>query len=335
MDNNESGSGSNQSLDYKLVRLDVSIILPAYNEEKAIRKVLSDVQAAMEGTNYGYEIIVVDDFSTDRTVELAQEFPVRIIRRAKNGGSGATRKTGIQYARGDIVVMLDTDDSYSAEDIPLMLSYFPEYDQVNGARTSEEGTMPWLRGPAKWLLRKIAVFLTNYPIPDLNTGLKAFKRNIMINYLWVIPDGFSCVTAMTLAFITNGHFIKYIPTTYKKRVGESKFHPLRDTYNYLLTIYRMILYFHPMKAFSLIFWFLAVFGLTRTLVNRIFLGYMLMGDIVILLSAGLVLIIGLLAELLIASTRQATFQNIANTVKTFERDVQIGAKKAWPSGDDK
>jgi len=229
----------------------ISILLPAYNEEHAIGKVLDDIKNAMEKTEYSdnYEILVIDDNSRDKTAEISESKGARVIRRKINGGSGASRKTGIIEAKGEIIAMLDADDTYSAEDIPKMLNFFPEYDQVNGARDSEQGAMKFLRVPAKWTICKIASFLSGVKIPDLNTGLKAFKKDLMIKYMWVIPDGFSCVTTMTLAFLCNGHNVKYIPTKYKKRMGKSKFHPVKDTYKYLQTVLRIIIYFNPFKIF--------------------------------------------------------------------------------------
>ena len=129
--------------------------------------------------------------------------PVKVIRRPERRGAGAAEDRH-SPRQGEIVVMLDADGSYPADAILELLRYFPAYDQVNGARTSEQGTLPWLRRPAKWLIRKLACYLTGHAIPDLNTGLKAFKREEMLRWLWVVPDGFSCVTTMTLAFLTNG-----------------------------------------------------------------------------------------------------------------------------------
>ena len=168
-----------------------------------------------------------------------------VVRRPERGGSGTARKTGILAAHGEIVVMLDGDGSYTPGDIPALLKQMPAYDQVNGARTTEEGTMKWLRTPAKWVIRKLACYLTGTKIPDLNTGLKAFRRDVMLEYLWVLPRGFSCVTTMTLAFLCNGYAVKYVPTTYRKRIGKSKFHPLKDTRNYLATVLRMVIFFAP------------------------------------------------------------------------------------------
>ena len=204
----------------------LSVLLPAYNERDAIQRVLGEIVEALSAESLHYEILVVDDASTDGTAELAEQFartcwqcPVTVVRCPERRGAGAARKVGVRAARGEIVVMLDADGTYPAESIPELLRYFPAYDQVNGARTSEQGTLPWLRRPAKWFIRKLACYLTGHKIPDLNTGLKAFKRSAMLPWLWVVPDGFSCVTTMTLAFLTNGHPVKYVPTPYRPRIG--------------------------------------------------------------------------------------------------------------------
>ena len=125
--------------------------------------------------------------------------------------------------------MLDADGTYVAGDLPQLLSFFPDYDQVNGARTSEQGTHKALRVPTKWCIRKLAEWISGKKIPDLNTGMKVYKRDLMLHYLWGMPDGFSCVTSMSLAFLCNGHPVKYVTVDYRKRIGKSKFHPVSDT----------------------------------------------------------------------------------------------------------
>lgn len=283
-------------------KISVSIIIPIYNEEEAIGKVIDDIKKMINRTNYSYEILVVDDASTDNSVTIAKSKNVNVIEREINRGAGASRKTGIINAKGKLIVMLDGDGTYNVADIPKMLSYFPEYDQVNGARDIEKGTIKILRIPAKWLIRKLACYLTNTNIPDLNTGLKAFKKDIMMKYLWVIPDGFSCVTSMTLAFLINGHSIKYVPSKYHKRIGKSKFHPIKDTMLYIQTVFRMIMYFNPLKILgpiSVILFFSAIL--------IFFLGYfllhVLMDTTIILLivSSFQILAIGMTAELIVKS----------------------------------
>lgn len=277
--------------------VEVSVVLPAYNEEGAIPQVIREIKEAMKRTSYTYEIVVVDDASTDATHKRAREEGVRAVRRLRRGGSGASRRTGIETAQGEIIVMLDADGSYDPADIPKLLEYFPSYDQVNGARTSEQGTLKALRMPTKWLIRQLACYLTSSHIPDLNTGLKAFKREIMKKYLWVLPDGFSCVTTMTLAFLANGYAVKYIPVNYRKRIGKSKFHPVKDTFAYLNTVIRMVMYFKPLRIFIPLSFLLLLMAVLKSTLSLRWTSTLQESDI-ILFVAGLVMgALGLLADL--------------------------------------
>jgi len=288
----------------------VTILLPAYNEQEAIGQVLQEIVEAMASTGIPYEILVVDDGSTDGTAEIAQGFarqcqacPVRVLRLPENRGAGAARKVGIRLARGEIIVMLDADGSYPAQCIPELLRYFPQYDQVNGARTSEQGRWPWLRRPAKWLIRKLACSLTGKHIPDLNTGMKAFKRRAMLPWLWVVPDGFSCVTTMTLAFLTNGYMVKYVPIPYRPRIGQSKFHPLRDTAAYLSTVLRMVLYFCPLRIFLPLACLILALGMLKSMGSFLLTGSMQESDMVVLTAGLMTGMLGMLAEVCVAHHR--------------------------------
>jgi glycosyltransferase involved in cell wall biosynthesis len=292
-------------------RLKLTVLLPAYNEQLAIAGVLAEIVEALADESIAYEILVVDDASTDRTAEIAEQFAldcwqcaVRVVRCPENRGAGAARKVGVREARGEVVVMLDADGTYPADCIPELLKHFPAYDQVNGARTSEQGTLPWLRGPAKWFIRMLACYLTGCRIPDLNTGLKAFKRDAMLPWLWVVPNGFSCVTTMTLAFLTNGYAVKYVPTPYRRRIGRSKFHPIKDTWAYLATVLRIVLYFRPLKIFLPLSAAMMAAGVLKTSWSFSTTGSMQESDIVVLLAGFMTCMLGLLAEVIVAHHRR-------------------------------
>jgi polyisoprenyl-phosphate glycosyltransferase len=291
--------------------LDVTVLLPAYNEEQAIEHVLTEIVTALADEPLKFEILVVDDASIDRTVAYAERFAshctrceVRVLRRRENGGAGAARKDGVRAARGEVVVMLDADGSYPAASVRDLLRHFPDYDQVNGARTSEQGTMPLLRRPAKWLIRRLACYLTGREIPDLNTGLKAFKRDAMLEWLWVVPDGFSCVTTMTLAFLTNGYAVKYVPTPYRKRIGRSKFHPIKDTLAYLNTVVRITSYFRPLRVFLPTAALVLGLGSAKSVYSFVTTGTMQESDVVLLTAGFLTAMFGLLAEIVVAHHRR-------------------------------
>jgi glycosyltransferase involved in cell wall biosynthesis len=229
---------------------DVSVVLPCYNEREHVEQEIKRIRAALDSEGMTYELICVDDGSTDGTREILATIPgIRTILLPRNQGSGTARRIGTQQARGQVVVWTDADMTYPNELIPELVRTLDEnYDQVVGARKSEAGTYKLFRVPAKWAIRRLASYLTNTPIPDLNSGLRAFKRSVAEPYLKLLPPGFSCVTTITLAFLSNGHQIKYVPIDYFKRSGRSKFHPFRDAYNYLLQVLRMVMYFNPLRV---------------------------------------------------------------------------------------
>jgi glycosyltransferase involved in cell wall biosynthesis len=229
---------------------DVSVVLPCFNEREHVELEIKRIRAALEGAGLAYELICVDDGSTDGTRELLEATPgIRTIVLPRNQGAGTARRIGTQQATGRVVVWTDADMTYPNELIPELVAELDDtYDQVVGARRSEAGTYKLARVPAKWAIRKLASFLTNTDIPDLNSGLRAFKRAVAEPYLRLLPAGFSCVTTITLAFLSNGHPVKYVPIDYFKRAGRSKFHPFRDAYNYIIQVLRMVMYFNPLRV---------------------------------------------------------------------------------------
>jgi glycosyltransferase involved in cell wall biosynthesis len=229
---------------------EVSVVLPCYNERNHVEQEIKRIRAALEAAGMSYELICVDDGSTDGTREVLASIPaIRTILFPRNQGSGTARRIGTQEARGRVVVWTDADMTYPNELIPDLVRELDEgYDQVVGARKTEAGTYKFFRVPAKWAIRRLAAYLTNTPIPDLNSGLRAFKRDVAKPYLRLLPPGFSCVTTITLAFLSNGHQIKYVPIDYFKRAGNSKFHPFKDAYNYIIQVLRMVMYFNPLRV---------------------------------------------------------------------------------------
>ena len=234
----------------------VTIVLPCYNEGAHVLAEIDRITAAMTPSDLTYELLCIDDASTDDTLDVLRHalgrYPhLRILPFRRNGGSGTARRIGTQQARGEIVVWTDADMTYENERIPELVRILRDdatYDQVVGARTTEEGTHKWARVPAKWLIRKIAEWLTKSRIPDLNSGLRAFRREVSLPYLRLLPAGFSCVTTITIAFLSNQHDIRYVDTAYAKRAGVSKFHFVHDAYRYILQVLRMVMYFDPLKV---------------------------------------------------------------------------------------
>ncbi|MGH3261585.1 MAG: glycosyltransferase family 2 protein, partial [Trebonia sp.] len=197
----------------------VTIVLPCYNEEGHVIAEIERISAAMDASGYSYELVCVDDASTDGTLaklyDAAPRFPkMEIVHFHRNSGSGTVRRIGTQRAGGEIVVWTDADMTYPNERIPELVQILekdPAIDQVVGARTSEQGTYKMLRVPAKWFIRKFAEQLTGAKIPDLNSGLRAFRREVSLPYLRLLPAGFSCVTTITVSFLANNHELYFVP----------------------------------------------------------------------------------------------------------------------------
>ncbi|MFZ0161783.1 MAG: glycosyltransferase family 2 protein [Kineosporiaceae bacterium] len=297
-------------LDTRTATPQVSVVLPCFNERDHVVAELERITDALDASSLTYEVLAVDDASTDGTLEVLREnearFPhVQVIAFRRNGGSGTVRRIGTQLARGEIVVWTDADMSYPNERIPELVQVLlddPTYDQVVGARTSEEGSHKWLRLPAKWLIRKIAERLSNQRIPDLNSGLRAFRRSVSLPYLRLLPAGFSCVTTITLAFLSNQHDIKYLPIDYAKRAGTSKFHFTRDAYRYILQVLRMVMYFDPLKVLMPPALWLLLIGLVKGVVDMVrHPFYFPASTVLLVLSALIIASMALLADLVVRS----------------------------------
>jgi glycosyltransferase involved in cell wall biosynthesis len=286
--------------------LDVSIILPVYNEAEHLEAEVTRVRAAMNASPYSYEIIVVNDGSTDNSAEVAARIDnIRFINFLQNRGSGSARKAGTYAARGRVTVWTDVDRTYPNDTIPQLVKELDGYDQVVGARTTEEGTVKALRVPAKWLIRKLASFLSGTKIPDLNSGFRAFRTDVARQYLNQLPVGFSCVTTITMTFLAGGYSVKYVPIEYAKRAGESKFHWYKDTRRYATQVVRMILSYNPLRIFMPVGLTLFAIGTVKLIVDLIHRDLHVAADtLLILFAAFQVIAIGLLADLVTRSTRE-------------------------------
>ena len=293
-------------------KVDVTVVLPCYNEVGHVEEELVRISQAMDESGYVYDLDVYDDGSTDGTRDLLKRldesgtYPrMRYIPRARNGGSGTIRRIGSQEARGRIVVWTDADMTYPNERIPefaRMLDVDDSIDQVVGARTSEEGTYKLLRVPAKWAIRKVASYLTATKIPDLNSGLRAFRRDVAVPYLPLLPPGFSCVTTLTVAFLSNGHDVKYEPIDYAKRAGKSKFNFVKDAYRYILQVLRMVMYFNPLKVLMPLALWLVGIGLAKVVYDLIAHPFRVAVNTLLLLVTGLIIAaVALLADLIVRS----------------------------------
>jgi len=283
-----------------------SIVIPAYNEEAAIGDDLDVIKRTMDSTGRPYEIIVVNDGSTDRTVEIVSSRQgVQLVHHERNRGTGAARTTGIQAARGDVIIMTDGDGTYPNQDMPKLLECLEQCDMVIGARRQEQGTAKLLRAPAKWFIRRLAAYLTETEIPDLNSGMRAFKKDIAMRYLNLLPNTHSWVSTITIAFLSDGYSVRFIPIDYYKRKGRSSFHPIKDTYNYITLVVRAVTYFNPLKVFLPVALTLILVGAVKLVRDIVYYrGFYVPGvTLMLILTAIQVGAIGLLADLLVKRGR--------------------------------
>ncbi|MBM2825993.1 MAG: glycosyl transferase family 2 [Dehalococcoidia bacterium] len=283
----------------------VSVVIPVYNEEEAIGHDLDVITKAMDISGIYYEVIVVDDGSGDRTSQIVESRKeVKLVRHDRNLGTGAALKTGIRHAKGDIVVMTDGDGTYPNHEIPALLSYMGEYDMVIGARKRERGTVPWLRTPAKAFIRTLASYMTGVKIPDLNSGLRCFRKDVAEKFFPILPQGHSWVSTITLAFLSSGYQVKFLPIDYYERKGgKSSFHPVKDTLSYLGLVARTVMYFNPLKILGPLSLALLTIGGAKLIRDVMVYNFHVPGSTIMIVLTGIqVLALGLIADLIVKRT---------------------------------
>ncbi len=231
-----------------LTGLSLSVVIPAYNEEGAVRSTVNEVRDALEPTGIPYEIIVVDDGSDDSTRAEAAASGATVDFNQVNLGYGAALKRGMRRAQYDFVAIIDADGTYPAAHLPEMLAMCREQDMVVGDRGAAMKTVPMIRMPAKIMLNMISSYLAERNLNDINSGLRVFRRNELVSFLPLLPQTFSFTTTITLCMTCNGKRMTYTPIEYRKRIGKSKIRPI-DFINFIVVILRIIVLFNPLRIF--------------------------------------------------------------------------------------
>lgn len=228
----------------------ISVIIPVYNEEGAIEDTLNRLLSVIKDSKREFEVICVNDGSRDKSAEIISKFKnVKLVSHKVNRGYGASLKDGIKEAKGEHILITDADGTYPIEDIPKLLAEMGEYDMVVGARTGSTVKVPLLRRPVKALLNWCASYIAGTEVPDLNSGLRIFRKDYALRYWHMYPDGFSFTSTITMAFLTNKMSVKYIPINYHQRIGSSTISPIKDTIRFLNLLFMLAVYFRPMKVF--------------------------------------------------------------------------------------
>ena len=281
----------------------ISIVLPVYNEEKEIVNGISQIKKALVKSGWTFEIIAVNDCSTDGSLKILESIKdITVISNPYNLGYGSSIKRGMSESKYEWIGITDLDGTYPNEDFLRLLSESRNYEMVVGERTGDKVVNPLMRRPAKWMLNHMASFLSQKKIRDINSGLRIFRKEKALEFMHLYPQRFSFTTTITLAFLTSGYPVRFIPINYFKRTGSSGIRP-KDFFGFISIIIRVVMYFKPLRFF---FWpamLLLVggiaFGTHQVMVSPDKgLGQF---PIVLVLSGIQVLFLGLLADLIARS----------------------------------
>jgi glycosyltransferase involved in cell wall biosynthesis len=269
---------------------ETSVVIPAYNEEDAIAEVVTRVR----GRGAWQEVLVVDDGSTDRTAERAQQAGARVVRHPYNKGNGAAVKTGIREARGAVILLMDADGQHDADDMARLVAAVGVHDLVIGARSASDQT--FTRALGNTVFRTLASWLTGRPIPDLTSGFRAARRDRLAEILHLLPNGFSYATTSCLALMKAGYNVGFLPVAAHARIGTSKIRPLRDGVRFLLIILKIVTLYSPLKVFFPISAVSLALGLAYGTWNVAVYGKIPMGSALLIQLAVVVFLFGLISE---------------------------------------
>jgi glycosyltransferase involved in cell wall biosynthesis len=274
--------------------LDISVIIPAYREEKVIGGVVENVRRVMDATGKTHEILVVDDGSDDETTVAAQKAGARVIFHPYNIGNGAAVKTGIRNAKGAVLIMMDGDGQHNPEDIPQLLEKIDKYDMVVGARTGDSESHLH-RNMANGFYNLFASYICKRKIQDLTSGFRAIKAEIARQFVSLLPNSFSYPTTITMAVVRAGYSLAYVPIKANRRVGKSKIKLFADGSRFFMIIVKIATLFSPMRVFLPVSAAMFLTGLGYGLFRILFLGgrygptsAMLMTMAVVVFMVGLV-----------------------------------------------
>lgn len=281
----------------KPIEIEVTILIPAFNEEGSLADTVNVILGNVRDVK-AVEIIVINDGSSDRTGEIARSLPVKLIEHETNIGYGASLKDGLREAKYEYVMIADADGTYPLEDIPRILAEATNYDMIVGARTGDIVKVPLVRKPAKWLITRLAEYLSNRKIPDLNSGFRVFRKDVAMRFIQLYPDGFSFTTTITLAMLTNHYKVHFLPINYHKRIGKSSIKPLRDFTNFTILIIRICAYFKPLNVFVPPASVLILLGVIKGTINYMGLHHLGLLAVSLALTGVQMLFIALLADLI-------------------------------------
>ncbi|HEU0093202.1 MAG TPA: glycosyltransferase family 2 protein [Vicinamibacteria bacterium] len=276
-----------------------TVVIPAFNEQEAI----ADVVGRVRGRGAWREVLVVDDGSTDLTADRAAQAGARVVRHPYNKGNGAAVKTGIREAKGDVVLLMDADGQHDPEDMARLVAAVGLHDMVIGARAARDQSPTRALGNA--IFRALASWLTGRPIPDLTSGFRAARRDLLVEILHLLPNGFSYPTTSCLALMKAGYNVTFVPVAAHPRVGTSKIRVVRDGVRFVLIILKIVTLYSPLKVFFPISAASFLLGLLYGVWNVAVHGKIPMGSALLIQLAVVVFLFGLISEQIAAGQDRA------------------------------
>lgn len=286
----------------------LSIVLPAYNEQQNIAGVLLPLLTIVESRNW--ELLVINDGSTDCTREILMEFEaqhtsLRVISHPTNRGYGAALKTGIRYCRAPLVATMDSDGQHGVEELLSLLTDAEQYQMVVGARTGLFHSPVW-RMPGKWFLGRMANYLAHQHIPDLNSGLRIFHTAVIRQYLHLCPNGFSFSTTSTLILLDRNYIVKYVPITVRARLGKSSV-SIGTGLNTIMLILRLVMLLNPLRIFLPLSFGSIIFGIVWAIPYLLDRQGLTVTSLLFIMNGIIVFLVGLLADQ-VAELRKTQFE---------------------------
>ncbi|WP_084594005.1 glycosyltransferase family 2 protein [Arhodomonas aquaeolei] len=289
----------------------VSVILPAKNEADSVASVINAIRTHLSA----HEILVVDDGSSDETGSIAANAGARVLSRPYSMGNGAAVKLGARHAEGEIFVFMDADGQHDPADIQVLLDIMERdgMDMVIGARRSASQANIG-RGMANALYNRLATYMTGHAIPDLTSGFRAVRAAPFRKFLYLLPNGFSYPTTITMAFFRAGYTVEYVPITARPRSGRSHIRPLRDGLRFLLIIFKVATLYSPLKIFAPTSGGIFLLGIAYYAYTYITQGRFTNMSALLLTTAILAFLLGLISEQITQLMYKDTNQNSINAV---------------------
>ena len=278
-----------------------AVIIPVYNEERAIEDTVSRIQNICASvTGYEFEIICINDGSRDGTAAvLSRLVGITVISHEANRGYGAALRTGLDYCPQEWIFITDADGTYPLADLPNLLASAESVDMVVGNRQGHGISSSLPHQLARWILRKMVHGLTGVMVPDLNSGMRVFRKSLYQEFRHLLPMGFSFTTTLTVASLYSGRRVRYIPINYERRIGKSNIKPVQDFFGFSMLIVRLASYFEPLRFFLPAAFALALLGVLRAMRDIIVVNQIGALAVILMLTAFQVFVLGVIADVIV------------------------------------